>query len=57
MEPLIAHKWKRLDDLPQNWQDLCREDLTAVQKQWKEDRDLIRDDTKIQKIREKLALQ
>ena len=56
MEPLIAHKWKRLDDLPQNWQDLCREDLTAVQKQWKEDRDLIRDDTKIQKIREKLAL-
>ncbi|OOV35228.1 hypothetical protein BO91_00465 [Candidatus Synechococcus spongiarum LMB bulk10E] len=57
MEPLIAHKWKRLDDLPQNWQDLCREDLTAVQKQWKEDRDLIQDDTKIRKIREKLALQ
>lgn len=57
MEPLVAHKWKPLDDLPPDWKDLCREDLAAVRKQWKDDRDLIRDDTKVQKIRERLALQ
>lgn len=57
METLIAHEWKRLDDLPPDWNDLCREDLAAVRKQWQDDRDLIQDDAKIQKIREKLALQ
>ena len=56
-EPLISHKWKRLDDLPPDWKDLCREDLAAVRKQWRDDRNLIRDDAKIQEIRERLALQ
>ena len=56
MESMIAHKWQRLEDLPPNWEDLCRDDLAAVRKQWKDDRDLVRDDTKIRKIRERLAL-
>ena len=55
-EPLIAHQWKPLDDLPPDWKDLCREDLAAARKQWKDDRDLIQDDAKIQTIRERLAL-
>ncbi|KKZ14192.1 MAG: hypothetical protein TH68_05510 [Candidatus Synechococcus spongiarum 142] len=57
MEPLIYHEWKRLDDLPPDWRNLCREDLAAIRKQWKDDRELIRDGTKIRKIRERLALQ
>ena len=57
MESLVAHRWKPLDDLPPGWRDLCREDLGAVCKQWMDDRDLIRDEAKIWKIREKLALQ
>lgn len=57
MESLVAHRWKPLDDLPPDWRDLCREDLGAVRKQWMDDRNLIRDEAKIRKIREKLALQ
>ena len=57
MEPLIDHEWKRFDDLPPNWRNLCREDLAAIRTQWKDERELIRDDTKIRKIRERLALQ
>lgn len=57
VESLIAHKWNPLTNLPPDWKDLCREDLAAVRKQWKDDRDLIRDDTKVRKIRERLALQ
>lgn len=56
MEQTIAHRWQRLGDLPSNWKDLCREDLAAVQRQWKDDRDLVRDDMKIRGIRERLVL-
>ncbi len=56
MAPALSHKWQSLEDLPTNWRDLCREDLSAIQRQWKHDRALIRDGTKIQKIREEIAL-
>lgn len=56
MDPPLSHEWQRLEDLPANWKSLCREDLRAIRRQWKDDRDLIRDDTKIQKFREEIAL-
>ena len=56
MEISLSHGWQSLEDLPPNWKDLCREDLGAIRKQWRGDRDLIRDDAKIQKIREEIAL-
>lgn len=52
----VAHTWQPLKDLPTDWKNLCREDLTAVRTQWRDDRSLVRDDVKIQKIREEIAL-
>ncbi len=54
--PPIAHKWERIQDLPDNWQDLCRPDLHAVHRQWVAERKLIKDETKIRKFQEELAL-
>ena len=48
--------WQRIEDLPENWSELRREDLRAVQRQWVEDRKLIRDEEKIEKFQEELAL-
>ncbi len=51
-----SRTWRRIEDLPGDWSDLCREDLRAVQRQWIEDRRLIRDEEKIEKFQEELAL-
>ena len=51
-----ARRWQRIEDLPETWSDLCREDLRAVQRQWIADRKLIRDEEKIEKFQEELAL-
>ena len=39
-QPPIAHKWEPIQDLPDNWQDLCRPDLHAVHRQWLAERKL-----------------
>ena len=54
--PPIAHKWERLQDLPDNWRDLCRPDLHAVHRQWVADRKLIKDEEKLRKFQEELDL-
>ena len=38
--PPISHKWQPIEDLPENWRDLCRPDLHAVHRQWVADRKL-----------------
>ena len=55
-EPVIAYKWERITDLPAQWSGLCRDDLHAVQRQWITDRDLIKDQTKLKKFQEQLAM-
>ena len=52
----IAHRWKPLEDLPPDWNALCREDLGALRRQWTRDRRLIKDERKLRKIQEDLAL-
>ena len=54
--PPIAHRWEPIADLPANWRDLCRPDLHAVHRQWVADRKLIKDETKLKKFQEELAL-
>ncbi len=54
--PPIAHKWEPIQDLPENWRDLCRPDLHAVHRQWVADRKLIKDETKLDKFQEELKL-
>ena len=52
--PPIAHKWEPIQDLPPNWQDLCRPDLHDVHRQWVADRKLIKDETKLEQFQEQL---
>ena len=52
----VSHHWAPIEDLPEDWEELCREDLHAVHKQWVNDRRLIRDEQKIRRFQEELAL-
>ena len=52
----VYHKWRDIEDLPADWRDLCRDDLRAVHQQWIADRYLVKDNTKIKKFQEELAL-
>ena len=54
--PVIAHEWRRIANLPENWRDLCRRDLHAVHHQWTEDRNLIRDPAKLDAFRDRLHM-
>lgn len=54
--PPIAHKWERIQDLPDNWPDLCRPDLHSVHRQWVAERKLIKDEEKLKKFQEELDL-
>ena len=53
-EAPIAHKWEPIQDLPPNWQDLCRPDLHDVHRQWVADRALIKDPTKLADFQDRL---
>ena len=55
-EATVSHRWRSIEDLPEDWEDLCREDLHAVHEQWVSDRRLIRDEEKIRRFQEELAL-
>ncbi len=55
-EAEVSHRWAPIEDLPEDWEELCREDLHAVHEQWVSDRRLIRDEQKIRKFQEELAL-
>lgn len=54
-QPVIAHKWDRIADLPAEWRDFCRDDLHAVHRQWVSDRTLVKDDSKLKRFQEQLA--
>ena len=52
----VGYEWRDIEDLPENWRDLCRDDLRAVQRQWIQDRSLVKDQTKVKKFQEELAV-
>lgn len=54
--PSISHQWRSIKDLPPNWRNYCRDDLRAVHQQWLEDRNLIKDEAKVRRFQEELAL-
>ena len=54
--PVVAHEWRRIADLPENWRDLCRHDLHAVHRQWVADRAVLRNGAKLRKFEEALAV-
>ena len=54
--PPASHKWEPIDDLPENWRDLCRPDLHDVHRQWVAERRLIKDETKLRTFQEELEL-
>ncbi len=54
--PVLSHKWEPIEDLPEGWRDLCRDDLHAVHRQWVADRALIKDESKLKQFQEKLAI-
>lgn len=53
----IAYEWDLIQDLPSDWETLCRVDLHAVHRQWREDRSLIKDQDKLRRFQEQLAMQ
>ena len=53
--PAISHAWDPIADLPDDWRELCREDLAAIHAQWVEERELLRDQGKVRQFRERLA--
>lgn len=53
--PTISHAWERIADLPDNWRELCRDDLAAIHAQWVEERELLRDQGKVRQFQERLA--
>ena len=52
----FGYKWHEIEDLPKNWRDLCRDDLRAVHRQWSQDHHLVKDQTKVKKFQEELAM-
>ena len=54
--PNVSHQWQPIADLPSSWHDLCRQDLHAVHLEWASERDLIRDQAKLQAFQERLAM-
>lgn len=53
----IAYEWDVIEDLPDDWESLCRVDLQAVHRQWIADISLIKDEDKLHRFQEQLALQ
>ena len=53
-EPLVSHAWDPITDLPEDWRELCRDDLAAVHQEWREQRQLLKDPEKLQKFQERL---
>lgn len=58
-DPVVppSHEWDPIENLPDNWSDMCRHDLHAVHRQWIEDRNLIKDQAKLTRFQEQLSLQ
>lgn len=57
-EPIAAegYEWQEIKDVPEDWNDLCRDDLRALHRQWMSDRQLVRDEEKVRKFQQKLAM-
>ncbi len=55
-EPVVAYEWQPIEDLPADWRALCRDDLHAVHRQWLADRALVKDESKLRKFQEQLAV-
>jgi Fic family protein len=52
---LQAHRWDPISDLPSDWHDLRRTDLDVVQGQWREEKAIIKDPAKIEKLEDRLG--
>ena len=51
---LIAHRWRPIADLPDDWQALCRADLHNVHAEWAAARALLDDPGRVQQVQEQL---
>lgn len=47
--------WEPIDDLPAEWQELRREDLHLVHKQWRTEKSVLKDPQKILRLQERLT--
>lgn len=50
----MSHVWEPIKDLPDDWRDLCRDDLSATHRQWVEDREFLKDQKKVDEFTERL---
>lgn len=57
-EPIAVdgNEWQEITDLPKDWEDLCRDDLRALHRQWMADRQLVMDEEKVKKFQQELAM-
>ena len=50
----VSHEWDPITDLPEDWKDLCRDDLAAVHQEWSEQRQLLKDPRKLEQFQQRL---
>ena len=53
--PIVSHEWDPISDLPEDWGELCRDDLRAIHQQWVEERGLLRDEAKVRQFQARLT--
>ena len=50
----LAHEWQRIEDLPEDWQDLARPDLLRVREEWLDEKRVLTNPTKLQRFEDRL---
>ncbi len=50
----VAHAWERIEDLPEDWQELSRPDLLHVRDEWLAEKSVLTDRAKLERFEEKL---
>jgi Fic family protein len=54
-EPNVSHEWDLITDLPADWRTFARPDLDATLRLWNGERQSLRDQTKVDRLQERLA--
>ncbi len=51
----LTPTWSRIEDIPSDWVEMCREDLHAIRDEWVQERALLKDPEKVRQFQDRLA--
>ena len=52
-----SHRWRPIDDLPEDWSHLCSRELRELHRRWVAEKNLIKDTAKISELQERMFTQ